>query len=203
MKKTLILIVTVLIAASVLGVAAISQNSAGSGHALVAIKASATNNTTKSYYTNVYIVSTYPDQSQQLYAAPGQSGILMYPYWNISLVSEAPHAVNYSVYINGLLISKGTFTRTYNVVKFINSSIATAQVSIGFTVYRFTDLPISSIPLNVLYAPPPPVPIYTQIFLDIFQVKAMVAAALSLIFSVMVVGKLTVAKKERTVIGGG
>ena len=52
-------------------------------------------------------------------------------------------------------------------------------------------------------APPPPVPIYTQIFLDIFQVKAMVAAALSLIFSVMVVGRLTVAKKERTVVGGG
>lgn len=72
----------------------------------------------------------------------------------------------------------------------------------GFTVYRFTDLPISSIPLNVLYAPPPPVPIYTQIFLDIFQVKAMIGAFLSLAFAVMVVGRLTIAKKERTINGG-
>lgn len=155
-----------------------------------------------SYYTNVYIVSTYPGQFQQLFAEAGQSNILMYPYWNITMFSESPHAVNYTIYINGNLVSQGKFTGTANVNYHVNASIATAQIGVGFIVYRFTDLPISSIPLNVLYAPPPPVPIYTQIFLDIFQVKAMIGAFLSLAFAVLVVGRLTVAKKERTINGG-
>ena len=201
MKNAIFLIIIMLIAAGILGFAAINQQGSGN-NALASPDAGANNTSTNSSYSNVYIVSTYPGQSQQLYAAAGQTAILMYPYWNISLVSESPHAVNYSVYINGALIAKGTFVRTHNVVQYVNTSLANAQVSIGFTVYKFTDLPISSIPLNVLYSPPPPKPIYTQIFLDIFQVKSMIAAVLSLVFSIMVVGRLTIAKRERTVTGG-
>ncbi len=202
MKKVIFLIIIMLIAAGIFGFFAVSQSGHGNTALVASPDADSNNTTTNSFYTNVYIVSTYPGQSQQLYAAAGQTAILMYPYWNISLVSESPHAVNYSVYINGVLISKGTFTGTHNVVQYVNASLANAQVSIGFTIYKFTDLPISSIPLNVLYSPPPPKPIYTQIFLDIFQVKSMIAAVLSLTFSVMVVGRLTIAKRERTLIGG-
>ena len=202
MRKAIFLIIIMLIAAGIFGFFAMSQSGYGNTVLAASPDAGSNNTTTNTFYSNVYIVSTYPGQSQQLYAASGQSAILMYPYWNISLVSESPHAVNYSVYINGALISKGTFTGTHNVVQYVNTSIANAQVSIGFTIYKFTDLPISSIPLNVLYSPPPPKPIYTQIFLDIFQVKSMIAAVLSLVFSIMVVGRLTIAKRERTVTGG-
>ena len=159
------------------------------------------NGSNSSGFTSAYIVSTYPGQSQQLYASAGQSGVLMYPYWNITLESSYASPVNYTVYIDGTAIANGTMHGIQHVAYHVQLNMVTVEIILHHQAFRFTNLPISSIPLRQLYSPPPPPLIYTQAFLNIFKIRTMAAAALSIIAAVMIAGRMTVAKQERTITG--
>ena len=147
---------------------------------------------------NVYIVSTYPGQPQQLFAYPGQSGVLMYPYWNITISTSALEV--YSVYVNGDHVSNGSARGMIYSTVYLNGSVASAVVGVGNHIYNFKNLPISVIPLSQKYAPKPPVPIYTQAFLDLFKIKTIVGAILVLFGSIAIVGQMAISKKERSII---
>lgn len=147
----------------------------------------------------VYIYSVYPGQSQQLYAAPGQTNILMYPVWNITMYSSVP--VTYTIYVNGAFVSSGKFVGTRDFSVDVNTSIGSAVVGIGNTVYKFTNLPISSVPLKKYYAPPKPALLFSAQVLDEYLVKTAVASGLSLIAAILIIGRITVSKIERTVVG--
>ncbi len=145
----------------------------------------------------VYIVSTYPGQSQQLYAAPGQSNILMYPYWNITMYSSAN--VSYSVYVDGSFVSAGHFAGQKVVRVYVNASMASAVVGLGHTVYNFTDMPISSVPLRTYYSPPGPKLIFSAAYIEDILAKAAIGSILGLLAAIFIAGKLEAARKERTV----
>ncbi len=159
------------------------------------------NGSNGSGFLTVYIVSTYPGQSQQLYASAGQNGVLMYPYWNFTLESSYGAPVNYTIYIDATAIANGTVHGIQHVTYHVTLNMVTAEIILHHQAFRFTNLPISSIPLRQLYSPPPPPPIYTQAFLTIFKIRTMAAAALSIVAAVMIAGRLTVAKLERTITG--
>lgn len=151
-------------------------------------------------FTNVqgvYIVSTYPGQSQQLYAAPGQSNILMYPYWNITMYSSAN--VSYSVYVDGSYVTAGHFTGSKVVRVYVNTSIASAVIGLGHTVYNFTNMPISSVPLRTYYSPPGPKLAFSAAYIEDVLAKAAIASIMGLLAAIFIAGKLEVARKERTV----
>ena len=147
----------------------------------------------------VYIYSTYPGQAQQLYAAPGQSNVLMYPTWNITMYSSVP--VTYTIYVNGSFVTSGKLIGTKVFSIDINASIGSAIVGLGNTVYKFSNLPISKVPLRKYYAPPPPALRFTAQVLDLYIIKAAVASGLSILAAIFIVGRLTVSKIERTVVG--
>lgn len=147
----------------------------------------------------VYIYSTYKGQSQQLYAAPGQTNILMYPIWNITMYSST--VTTYSVYVNAAFVSSGTFVGVKQIAVDVNTSVGSAVIGVGNTIYKFTNLPISSVPLKKYYAPPAPALAFTAEVLDEYLVKAGIASGLSLVAAVLIVGRITVSKLERTVVG--
>ncbi len=147
----------------------------------------------------VYIYSVYPGQAQQLYAAPGQTDVLMYPTWNITMYSSVPAA--YTIYVNGAFVSGGKFVGTKVFSVDVNTSIGSAVIGIGNTVYKFNNLPISSVPLRKYYAPPSPALLFSAQVLDEYLVKTAVASGLSLIAAILIIGRITVSKIERTVVG--
>ncbi len=147
----------------------------------------------------VYIYSIYPGQAQQLYAAPGQSNVLMYPTWNITMYSSVP--VAYSIFVNGAFVASGHMVGTKVFTVDINASLGTAVVGLGNTVYHFSNLPISKVPLRKYYAPPSPPLLFTAQVLDLYLVKTAVASGLSIVAAILIVGRLTVSKIERTVVG--
>jgi len=146
---------------------------------------------------DVYIVSTYPGQPQQLFAYPGQAGILMYPHWNITI--SVSQVVLYSIYVNGGHVASGTGMGLIYADVYINASIGSAVVGVGNHIYNFSNLPISVIPLSKRYAPAPPPLIYTQEFLNLFTVRTIVGAILLTLASILTVGQITVSRKERTI----
>lgn len=145
----------------------------------------------------VFIVSTYPSQSQTLYAAPNSNGALMYPYWNITIYSSAPEP--YSVYVNGAFVARGTAAGVITVPVYVNGTLASAVVGLGTVVYKFTNMPISSVPLRQRYSTPSPVTKFTQAFLNDYLIKTVIAAALSLVAAILIIGRLEALKIERTV----
>lgn len=145
----------------------------------------------------VYIVSTYPGQSQQLYAAPGQSNILMYPYWNITMYSSTN--VSYSVYVDGSFVSAGHMAGHKTVRVYVNTTVASAVVGLGHTVYNFSNMPISSVPLRIYYSPPAPKLLFSSAYVLDILAKAGIASILGLMAAIFIAGKLEVARKERTV----
>jgi len=149
-------------------------------------------------FQDVYISSTLTaTQPLQLYAPANSIGLLMYPTWNITLISSAP--VAYSVIVNGLEASSGTFSGIKNVVVVVNSSLGSAVVGIGDQVYKFSNMPIESVPLSQVYKSPSATLIYSQVFFTVFQVKTVISAVMSLVVAVFVVGGITKSQKEREI----
>lgn len=151
-------------------------------------------------FQEVYVVSTLTNQTQQLFAYPGQTGLIMYPLWNITLVSSIPQT--YAVYVGGRNVSSGTFVGIKNVVVDLNTSTGSALVGIGNRTYQFTNLPISQEPLQKKYAPPVPPNLYTQAFLELFQVKTIVAAVLLFMAALLVMGGITKSQMDREIQQG-
>ena len=154
-------------------------------------------------FTNVQLVfisSTFPGQSQDLYAHPqstkNESVQQMYPYFNITMVSSYPQ--HYAVYVNGNEIQSGTANGIVNVLYHDNGSVATVTVGLGVTVYKFPSLAISQVPLRVKYQPPTPPALYTQEFLDIFTVKVDAGVILAIVGVALVIAPVTATKKNRT-----
>ena len=134
---------------------------------------------------NAYLFSTYPGQSQILAAYSGDSGELMYPYWNITLFSTQIEP--YSVIVNGIQIKSGTIDGEVYVNDYINGSTASAAVVIGDKFFNFTDEAVSTVPLSKHYAPPAPPLLYGQAYLAVFQVKSILAAMFSLMVALLMV----------------
>lgn len=153
-----------------------------------------------SHFQEAYVVSTLQGQNQQLFAYPGQVGLIMYPVWNITLVSSTTAA--YSVYVGGRNVSAGTFVGIKNVVVDINTTTGSATVGIGNRTYLFSNLAISQEPLQKRYAPPVPPNLYTQAFLELFQVKTIVAAVLLFMAALLAIGGVTKSQMDREIQSG-
>ena len=153
-------------------------------------------------FQSVYLTSTFPGQAQILYAPPvtgNATGVpdLMYPYWNFTMFSTVP--VNYAVYVNGAFVSSGTLFGEKSIHVYVNSTVGTATVGIGNVLYKFPDLPVSTVPLRVRYSTPAPQPIYTAGFLALFKVQVLAGVAIIMVGIALIVAPITATKKERMV----
>lgn len=153
-------------------------------------------------FQGVYLTSTYPGQAQILYAPPvtgNATGVpdLMYPYWNFTMFSTVP--VNYAVYVNGAFVSSGTLYGEKSIHVYVNNTVGTATVGIGNVLYKFPNLPVSTVPLRVRYETPAPQPIYTAGFLALFKVQVLVGVAIIMVGIALIVAPITATKKERMV----
>lgn len=153
-------------------------------------------------YQSAYIISTYPGQSQTLFASPqvgnNSQPQQMYPHWNITMISS--YAQHYTIYVNGAFVSQGIVDGQKSVHYLVNASLGTAMVSIGNVLYKFPNLPVSQVPLRVKYQPPPPNKIYTQQFLNFFTVKVDIGLALTIVGVAVVVAPVTATKKDRSTV---
>ena len=84
----------------------------------------------------------------------------------------------------------------------INTTTGSATVGIGNRTYLFSNLAISQEPLQKRYAPPVPPNLYTQAFLELFQVKTIVAAVLLFMAALLAIGGVTKSQMDREIQSG-
>ncbi len=146
------------------------------------------------------LFSTLPGQAQTLSVYANQTGQLVYPHWSFWLYSSAPSSFN--VLADGHEIKNGTFSGLIKVNTTVNGTLGTGQVFIGNHVFNFKNEPITSVPLSKHFSPPAPPLLYTQGFFNLFQIKTIIAAMLSLMVSVLLVYPLMKHRSDNQITRG-
>lgn len=146
----------------------------------------------------VTVSSSYPGQNQFLTVLPGQSGVLMYPDWNLSLYSSVPSA--YSIYVGTQMFRNGTFTGQKYVTMNVSGSPASITVAIGSKTFRFQNEIIATVPLHKYYGPTPPPLIYTTAQYEEGIAKAFVASLFAIFVSLLTVRKYVIEREKREVL---
>ena len=121
---------------------------------------------TPNIFESVSITSTYPQQQQLLSAQAGQSGVLMYPNWNITLISSI--TAPYVILEDNKIVNNGTITGSKHILMKMNGSQVSLIVSIGAKQFKFLNEPIASVPLQKYYQPPSP-PLVSTALQDLIQ----------------------------------
>ncbi len=153
----------------------------------------------------VYAVSTLGSNDQFLYASPLVAANatyrvvpIMYPYWNITMYSS--QRVSYTIFSNGGYVASGSFVGKHTFLLYINATTSDVVVDLGSVAYRFQGIPIATQPLQKIYAPPAPIPIYTQAYLNLFKVKVDAGVVLIIVASALIVGPVVARRKDRKAI---
>lgn len=145
---------------------------------------------------SVSISSTYPGQTQTLTVQAGKSGVLMYPHWNITMVSSVKEP--WVILVNGKIAQNGTVSgTTYADIDMGNASEVSVIVSIGSSQYKFLNEPIASVPLQKYYAPPSPPLVSTAIEDLIAGVRYVIGGFVSYLGVTVLVRKLVTTRKKR------
>ena len=140
-------------------------------------------------YQNVYIVSYYPGVSQQLLVYQNQTGMVTYPHMKVTMISSS--AVPYKIYVDGQFYTSGNLTTaTYIVPLYENLTSVSVDVELGGKLYKFNNMPVVRIPLQAKKTNPQGIPIYTQIEHEIFTIKLLIAAIMSFVVSILIVGSI-------------
>lgn len=138
-------------------------------------------------YQSVYIESTYPGVNQQLIVYNNQTGVVTYAHMKIQMISSTP--ATYKIYVNSQFYQSGNITTpTYYVPLFENTTSVSITVYLGGKLYNFDNMPIAKVPLQQKKTSPQQQLIYTQLEQDILQVRLYIAAVMSLVVSLLVVG---------------
>ena len=148
--------------------------------------------------TSVQVSSSMKGQNQFLSVKPGQSGVLMYSNWTITMISSQES--NYEIYLGGSLQKNGTIAGTDTVFLNITGSSASVTVQIGSNVYHFDNEIIARVPLQKYYGPKPPPLQYTLSEYEYGIARAFVASAFAIIIALLTARKYLLEKERREVV---
>ena len=144
---------------------------------------------------SVSAISHYTGQSQYLTAHPGQSGTLMYPIWEITML--ASNNVSYSIRDNGLKIASGHILGKKTIEFNVSGNTTSVTVSLGSHIYNFNNELIARVPLQKYYAPPAPPLIYSLAQYERGLIVAAISSFMSFGIGIVIIGKY-VREKEAT-----
>ena len=147
---------------------------------------------------SVFIVSSCSNQNQYLSVSSGQSGILMYPDWTITL--QSTQATNYSIYINNKEVHSGSFAGQKEISENITTNTVTVSISIGKKIFNYPNEFVAHISIVKYYGPKPPPLQYTLSEYEFGIARAFVASAFAIIIALFTARKYLLEKERREVI---
>ena len=146
---------------------------------------------------SISVYTTYPGQNQYLAIPANTSGVLVYPTWQITLVTD--ENLSYTIYVNGLRVDEGT-VNGQDVVQ-LNVTGQTVSVNIGFgdTIYRYNNEFLSTVPLSAYYAPPPPPLVATEEQVLIQGVQVLGAFVMAVLGAMFVARRIVIERRKRQI----
>ena len=146
---------------------------------------------------SISVYTTYPGQNQYLAIPPNTSGVLVYPTWVITLVTD--ENLSYTIYVNGLRVDEGVINGQ-SVVQ-LNVTGQTVSVNIGFgdTIYRYNNEFLSTVPLSAYYAPPPPPLVATEEQVLIQGVQVLGAFVMAVLGAMFVARRIVIERRKRQI----
>ncbi len=146
---------------------------------------------------SVSIVSSCSNQNQYLSVQSGQSGVLMYPDWTITL--QSTQTTNYSIFINSKEVHSGSFIGTKAISENITSNTATVAISLGKKVFNYPNEVVAHISIVKYYGPKPPALAFTASQYEFGIARAFVASLFALMVSLLSVRKWVIEREKREV----
>jgi len=147
---------------------------------------------------SVTVSSSYPGQDQYLTVAPGVSGALMYPDWQVTM--QSTQNVSYSIYLNGQELQSGYVYGSKTVDFNVSGTSATVTIGLGKQVYKFPNELIATIPIQKYYGPQPPALQYTLSQYEYGIARAFVASAFAIIIALFTSRKYLLEREKREVV---
>ena len=147
---------------------------------------------------SVSLSTSCHNQNQYLTASPGQSGVLLYPHWNITMKSSLNST--YKIYLGGSLQYSGVFSGAKSKNLTIPGNTTSVTVQIGNHVYKYPNELIARVPIKKYYAPRPPPLVFTAAQYEEGLVKAFIASFFAILISFLGVRKWILEQRKREVM---